>query len=480
MFGFGRKKREREEQLRNSQEKKTEKEYTCLFCKKKFKASEIIFANTMLHPDPEFNDGVFWQTVEQYQTMVSKDKAGNTHGITPVGRRMLDPEKWEVVQWDGDAANGLPLIVRGPLLKSKSDNKTGGDDFGFDSGFSMNTFDVGEEDEKPIQSAERLCPRCHFTLPEGFATDKAIQVGLLGSSRSGKTTYMAVATEYLRRKLGSLNSGLELARVELLPECLKYQEALYLHQQGALGAKATAIVGELTDKMILPIIMRVKPLNESYPPFFLIFQDIPGEYLKPENDKYLINSNIPNSNELILLIDINHFIKTSQQEQRDFGGYSVQDINEIFENLETLAKVIPEGQLHSVQCTLTKLDFWMEEEAARMDGAVFAKNCDDAHREGISDERLTLVHDQISNLLNGIGGKDQSGLLDNLVKSMKLQGTHVHKGYTAIASRIVPGHEKQLLEEGADYQTSLNVLEPLMNIFEWENLLPVKKEQENL
>ena len=33
---------------------------------------------------------------------------------------------------------------------------------------------------------------------------------------------------------------------------------------------------------------------------------------------------------------------------------------------------------------------------------------------------------------------------------------------------------------GADYQTSLNVLEPLMNIFEWENLLPVKKEQENL
>ena len=472
MFGFFRKDKDKKKSGQPSNVQ--EPEYTCLFCRQKFKASEILFTNTLSNPDPEYNDAVFEQSFNKYQQKHERDRDGKLHGLTAVSRRILDKDRWTVLKSE---ENGLPLMVKGPFVKSGNKARNTGDGLGFNEGGLAGGGRPDDEEDFEVTSEERLCPRCHFTLPKGFATDKVIQVGLLGGMRTGKTTYMAVVTEYLRRKMGSLNSGLELARVELLPECLKYQEALYLHQQGAKGPLSTPIVGDITDQMVMPIILRLIPINQDYPPFFLILQDIPGEYLKPENKKYLLNSNIPKSNELILLVDINHFIKTIQQQdgEKEFGEGCPQDVNELFSNIDSLGSVIPEGQLNSVQCTLTKLDFWMDEEKDRLDGAVFTVNCDDEHKGAINDERLALVHQQIQALLDGIGGKDQSGLLDTLIDSLHLKESGVHCGFTAVASRIVPNHEEQLRKDGADYQASLNVLEPLMNIFEWNHVLPVNK-----
>ena len=477
MFGFGKKKQKQNEEMQKVIQQEDEKQYTCLFCKKKFKANEILFASTLSHPDPNYVDYAFDNAIGKYHAMTARDERGRERGLTRVYRRFLDNNQWEVLKRE---ENGLPLMVKGPLVRTKNKEKAENDIFGF-----LNENDAGSSDndeEIVITSSERLCPKCHFTLPEGFATDRVIQVGLLGGSRSGKTTYMAVVTKYLQNKMGLLNSGLELARVELLPECREYEEALYLHQRGASGAGATQQDDDIVDHMILPMIMHFMPIDPEYSakPFFLILQDIPGEYLKPENENHLLNSNIPLSNDLIFLVDINHFVDTKQKEYEhmEFGDYCPQDLHEQFSNVDSLSSLLPEGQLRSVQCTLTKLDFWkeMEGEKERLNGAIFAeRNCDDDHRGKINDERLNLVHEQISTLLRGIGDKDQSGLLDNLINSMNLQDRSVHKAYTAIASRIVPNHEDEIREHGADYQFSFNVLEPLMNVFEWENLLPVKK-----
>ena len=470
MFGFGKKKEKTEEIVQEQ-----EQEFTCLFCKKKFKASEIIFGRTLNYPDPEYRDNVFNEQLRKYQSMSYVDpKTGAAYGLVPISRRIIDKKDYQIIK---EEDNGLPLIVKGKLEKSKQKEQAVDEDdgLGFNIDISQTSITGIDEDEAQIVSSERLCPRCHFTLPEGFANDPVIQVGLLGGSRSGKTTYMAVVTEYLQKKMGSLNSGLELAQVELLPECQKYQEALYLSQRSSIGAKATAIVGDTVDQMVMPIVLHIRPMNKAYKPFFMILQDIPGEYLLKKNDSYLLSSNIPMSTDLILLVDINHFIMTVQQDRESgFGGYCSQDVSELFDNIDTLGHTIPKGQLNSIQCTLTKLDFWISGEKERLDGAVFITNCDEAHRQGIDVNRLALVHDQLNQLLNGIGGEDQSGLLDNMVKSMNLEGTDIHKAYTAIASRRVPGHEEQIMNKGADYQSSLNVLEPLMNIFEWKHLLPTK------
>lgn len=472
MFGFGKKKK-----ADPTPAPIQEPEYTCLFCKKRFKASEIVFAHTLSRPDPRYNDVIFDQAIKKYQAMSARDEAGRIHGLQSVGRRILDKNRWKVLKYE-DAEHHLPKMVSGPFVKTENDVKAADDDLGFAEGNISAEMANETLDEMEVISAERLCPYCHFTLPEGFATSKVIQVGLLGGSRSGKTTYMAVVTEYLRNKMGSLNSGLDLASVELLPECAKYQEALYLSQRDTDGASATPIIDDVQDQMIMPIVLRITPTDKTYSPFFLVFQDIPGEYLKPENERLLLNSNIRKSNELILLVDINHFIHTVQQDDNaEFGGYCRQDVNELFANIGSLSELIPEGQLTSVQCTLTKLDFWIEEEKSRLEGARFITNCDSDHKAGIDRERLSIIHEQIEGLLANIGGQDQSGLLQNLINSLNLTGSNLHYGYTAVASRIVPGHEDNLRDAGADYRTSLNVLEPLMNIFDWEHLLPVKATQ---
>jgi len=485
MWPFGKKKKKDIEET--PVPKPAEPEYTCLFCRKKFHANQIVFARTLRTPDAEFRDEIFDEKLSQYQRMNAATADGRQLGLSTVFRRMMDMNTCEVVARE---KNGLPLAVRGKLKGRQHENMAQEDnlrfsEFGFSESYGS---DVDEEEE--VLAQERLCPYCHFTLPEGFATDRVIQVGLLGGSRSGKTTYMAVVTEYLKNKMGSLNTGLELAKVEILPECQKYQEALYYRQRETKGADTTPIVGEIRDQMIMPIIIHLTPLNDQYPPFFLVFQDIPGEYLipNPQTRDLLTGSNIPRSNALIMLVDVNHFIYSLQHPRlepgereidSEFGGYCKQDVNTLFNNLEYLSFVIPKGQLNSVQCVLTKLDFWIEEERDRIGDTLFVLPGDDAHRKEIDEDRLILVHDQIEAMLNGIGGEDQSGLLNALVKSMHLEDTKVHRSYSAVASRIVPGHEEQLRQNGADYQTSLNVLEPLMNIFAWEHVLPVKPSEYN-
>lgn len=451
--------------------KKDEKKYTCLFCKKTFTKDEIVFGLTLNPYDPAYYDDIFNQQLENYQHKSYIDEKGVMYGLRPVSRRMIDlkSEKTKII---ASESNGLPLVVEGPLISNEQRMEIKDDRLSFSENENSHDLDAGKEEI--IRTTERLCPHCHFTLPKGFADDKVIQIGLVGGSRSGKTTYMAVVTEYLQKKMWNLNSGLNLAEVELLPECKKYQEALYFSQRTPLGAEATPIVRAITDQMIMPIIMRIRPEQAAFKPFFIVFQDIPGEYLLPENRHFLINSNIPQSNHIIFLIDINHFIKTKQQKDgSEFGAYCTQDVNDLFANIEALGEVLPENQLKSIQCTLTKLDFWKDADP-HLNEAQFTKNCDEEHKEAIDINRLEIVHNQLIDYLNNIGGSDQSGLLDNLLARMHIRGETVHRAYTAIASRIVPGHEDQIKEQGADYQSSLNVLEPLMNIFEWEDALPEK------
>ncbi len=474
MWLFGKKKKEQEKEVVDV--KPADPEYTCLFCGKKFKESEIVFARTLRTPDEMYRDRIFAAKLGEYQAMDALDADGNRVGLTKnVFRRIIQKDGCQVIARE---PNGLPLQVVGTLEKAQEETTSMGDGLGFSDQFFDTDDSAFKEEDTTVKSSERICPHCHFTLPEGFSTDKVVRVGLLGGSRSGKTTYMAVVTEYLKNKMGRFGSGLELADIKLLPECQRYQEALYIKQQPAKGAESTPIVGDIKDQMILPMIMHVTPVNENYKPFFLILQDIPGEYLQPETEHFLIQSKIPKPNVLIMLVDINHFIRTEQQERKEFGGYCPMDIPTLFENLGALGYNIPKGRLNSLQCTLTKLDFWIEEEGDKLNNTVFIYNCDDAHKGAIDEDRLDLVHRQITEKLRNIGNVDQSGFLDSIKKSLKYDGD-VNIGYTAIASRIVPQHEEQLIAHGADYQMSLNVLEPLMNIFSWEHLLPIKDSNAN-
>ena len=87
------------------------------------------------------------------------------------------------------------------------------------------------------------------------------------------------------------------------------------------------------------------------------------------------------------------------------------------------------------------------------------------------------ISDQVCQRLSCAGGRDQSGLMDVMLRSLNLEEKGIHKAYTAIASRMVPGNEDMFQRKGIDFSTSLNVIEPLLNIFSWADLLPHDSEE---
>ena len=200
--------------------------------------------------------------------------------------------------------------------------------------------------------------------------------------------------------------------------------------------------------------------------------------MRPENQDKLINSAIPQSTDLISLVDINSLTWTRMQDDKTYGDYCILEPNELFKNFHVLGSELSKyNQLKTIQLCLTKLDFWLDADEKVGKGTVLARNGNEEHRESISDRRLADISDQVCQRLSCAGGRDQSGLMDVMLRSLNLEEKGIHKAYTAIASRMVPGNEDMFQRKGIDFSTSLNVIEPLLNIFSWADLLPHDSEE---
>lgn len=457
--------------------------YKCIFCGQSFTADQLVFGIDSAVENDMYKDMDYERSMHRYQP-ISADFKDNETGITTrieglksAYRRIIDSSKpsFEVLYKE---KNGLPVTVKGPLKETNEQSSVQeqtGDGLSFGQNDQMTTASSGRSGGAIVESSKRYCPHCHFTVPIGIGEYKVIRVGLIGGPRSGKTTYMSVVTEYIRHKFANTNSGLNLADVEILPECANYETALYESQRPMGGAAPNAVMMDVEDQLILPVILFVTPLDKNYEPFYLVFQDIPGEYLKTQNEHLLVQSAIPNSTDLVMLVDINHFIETSQQINREFGQWCPQEFDTLFNNLRNLGQRFQNGKLNSVQVTLTKLDFWMEAEEEKLRDAVFTQSGDEAHEYAIDDHRLAMVHDQIVERLSHIGDQNQSGILDKTLRSLGLdEEAGLHKAYTAVASRLIPGNEEEVRQNGTEWKRSLNVLEPILNILDWHNALPVK------
>lgn len=450
---------------------KLDRECRCLFCGEHFRAREIEFC-IEVPATGDFYDQVFEDHIRTYKGCEDKE--------APY-RIWIDwtEDEANILKWEDDT---LPFMVRGPLRNVTNSQAS---DFGFGLSLFGNA-DSSEEEEPQSdddkiwrKSSIRVCPKCHMTLPTGFMSDKKIHIGLTGGQRSGKTTYMVVVTKYLQQRLHGMGNGVGLGTVTLVPEC---EECIdYIYENGV--APTVAIAGQEEDPPVLPVIMRITPSDKDYKPFYLILQDIPGEYMRPEPKfkEMLSSSNIKESTDIIMLIDVNHFIETRQRRDRakdadKYGEYCRMDINRLFENFENLGVILDKQTMSSVQISITKLDFWKEEDN-RIAVTAFGKPGDNRHKGAISESRLNQVNNQMRAVLGQMYGADYSGLLNVLIDRLDLKGSPIYSAYTAVASKTVPEHEAEF-HDGTEvnFSYSLNVMEPLLNIFACHKVLPVKRE----
>ena len=459
-----------------------EKTCHCLFCNAEFQAKDIQFF-VSAPKEGDFYDSKYEKHISQYKGIEDTDAPYRVEVDWS-----SDPQN-NVINWD---ENGLPETVKGALkLPDGYSSQGGNSSLGFGGFFGFgNQEQIIQPDEENGQiiseSSTRVCPECHMTLIKGFDSDPVIRVGLLGGTRSGKTTYMVVASKYLEKRFaGNGDLDVHLGGVRFVTESKKFIDRLY--EDGIKPTVKDEISLQMKDPPVLPVMMRITPNNEAYKPFILILQDIPGEYMDPdaETEELLACSGINNSTDLIMFVDSNHFVETRQRNHElnaddQFGEYCEKELNDLFSNYEVLGGRLNVKALKSIQIAITKLDFLIEADK-RLEAAIFSHSGDMQHKNAISEKRLDLVNRQIKALLGAkeYGGYGCGNLVERIANPLKASLDTTRLTYTAVASKYVPGNDEHFDHSGIDvhYEYSLNVLEPLLNVFISHNLLPSVQEE---
>lgn len=495
----------------------------CPFCGGDFKVEELVFAiktdATEVAPD------------QRYRNFLEKE-------FLPTGkmseRRMKFMNGWrasDVEKWD-EHAPGIPLITKGLFYAPVNEDKAvdmigvGLDDLGLfgdamDEPGMMVSVAPKEDKGEEARSEYRLCPRCHSELPEGLGAYREIVIGLYGGKRSGKTTFMSVAATYLLECLDSFGLG----HAMIMEESREVLEQLYRKACDSKGTDPT-----VTGKPSFPIGMTIMPNDRNYPPFFLIFQDSPGEAAEDDHVA-LIKHPFVKATAFLGIIDVNMFVLTPEGKALREARESLQMLEEELRMLSSLkakaggdadliAKLDVErkekeaqlfrakqesgslglsicttqygdifgapkfasfmNRLRSVQLVLTKMDRWMEAHAAEQKELIYCseliRDHTQAHRKAIDARHLEFADAQIRSLLRlypeaGLTDDDGGTIIDWAAKLLKME--HGHKAFTGISSK--PNLNENIDGNKFMYKESMNILDPILNICRWEKLLPVKE-----
>lgn len=450
---------------------------TCLVCGKSFPARDIRFAMELPASSGGERDEGLEKALSQYKAITGSGE----DAIRIPSRYYFSWTEADVLVTEGEEDQALPLIINGRYQASEIKTASKRSRFVFSEDTEEDDSESEDiQEEKSFRSSLRLCPFCHMTLPAGFMTDPVRRIGLLGGSRCGKTTYMIIACKYMENRFDKLDSGLDLGSVKFLPECRQYLNALYESQREAAGAAATEMKQSAArEKPVFPMIAHITPNNKSYKPFFLAIQDIPGEYMLPGNEDHLAASPIPRSTDIISIVDINSLTRTKGTDDSTYGDVCQLHGKALYENFGTLGHAMDEhNTLESFQVCITKVDLWVEQDAGITEQALFTRPGDDSHTGGIDADRMDLIDLHIRKRLAGLPEGNASELLNIMLRELGKEGQVKNQAYVGVSSRFVPGSEASFTAEGISYKQSLNVLEPLLNIARWADLLPLAEKED--
>lgn len=285
----------------------------CPFCGNEFMIKDLVFAISSDSAEVEI-DHIYRDFMEEQFLPTGKN----------LNRRLLFMHQWDESNVRAKDVGGIPLIVEGEFFMPEKKSLSSFD-LGFDDPLDdASSFGFSEPSQKApskkksitTESVYRLCPQCHCELPDGLGSYREIVIGMYGGTRSGKTTYMSVAATYMCDHMGSMGLGdtavIEESRVAL--------RELYNASVSAQGAPPTQ-----KGKRCFPIGLFVTPSNNDYKPFFLFFQDIPGEAAVVGDDT-LVHHPFTQANAFLGIVDINMFVRTREKESIAFLESSIDKL----------------------------------------------------------------------------------------------------------------------------------------------------------
>ena len=144
------------------------------------------------------------------------------------------------------------------------------------------------------------CPTVDKLIPRDFLEDSSLPIALLGAKASGKSNYIGVLVNEIRKKMSiKYNCMLSITSSE---ESKKYYDAYYYDPL----FNHNVVVNSTDAGEIPPLIFPLRFLdkkNRIAKSAALTFYDTAGENLDSQDNMVVFNRYIPNSKGIILLLD---------------------------------------------------------------------------------------------------------------------------------------------------------------------------------
>lgn len=444
---------------------------TCILCCKDIRIKDILYGKTLFDSETsEYFDVEYWDTLCDLKPL-----SGNNFY-----RKYIDSSDMKVIEYD---ENGIPSLVFGKVKNS----------------------DKNEE----IEASERFCPFCHILLPEGFATDRVIRIAVAGNMRSGKTSYIFTATEYMIRN--QIIKG--DYRVQLMEICKEdYQRMINARKESSVMPPTYAHQNSNPgfNYLVNPIIMHIIPTDSRYQPFFLFFMDFFGVPFLSCMRRSYFSEHFKYIDHLIMMIDVHQIVKLKRSDNNDisiYGEYCDCDLQSIIDGLELL-KYQTGDNLRSLQCIISKIDMLTWKEFENEDGTIYLKTCNKAEWPELDEGLQKSIRRIIEKGLKEQGYRDMEDLINQMKEAIDYnRELKTDYFYVATKNPSLIYEEKTITDEDLffefenlfpekkmtknipekkwmkkeadeiDYIEPLNVEKPIDNIMYWDSLIPSRKDQ---
>ncbi len=146
-----------------------------------------------------------------------------------------------------------------------------------------------------------FCSVAKKEIPADFLSGESLSIALLGAKASGKSNYIGVLVNEIRKKMtSSFNCTLSLSASE---ESKQYYDEKYYRP---LFREGSVVEGTTTSEDIPPLIFPLRFMdskNRITQVAALSFYDTAGENLDSTEDILIANQYIPNADGIILLLD---------------------------------------------------------------------------------------------------------------------------------------------------------------------------------
>lgn len=353
---FGRKKKSKKAQALAA--------HRCLYCGREVGPEDVAFCKIFTSGEPD-----------TFKEAFLKRHFINPPDAAQRGRVWL-PGEYEVTAYEGDS--GLPLAAR-PKRQERQErwiDMQPVQPLHGDRGLSLSGDEEGPAISKhewavqePVQWQDviltnRICGHCHCSLPEGFGTDPVVRIGMLGGARCGKSTYIYKAADEMRHGFGG---RLSLGEVALPAETKMQIDQLAEQNIGAAGIEKTVLEDRgMLIPGVFPAVMHILPNDDAYAPFFLVFQDIPGELMAQSHHRINDYPSLLGSDILFALVDVNQLTETERRicddalEQANrsvLREYNISNYNDVYENVGK----VKFRSLKGIVVVLTKTDLMPSE-----------------------------------------------------------------------------------------------------------------------